>query len=121
MAKKIFIVEDDEAIRESLVELLETEGYEVFSAENGQDALEQLSSGTHLPALILLDLMMPIKDGYQFYEEKALNKKIADIPVVIMSADGDLKRKIEKLGISRYLKKPVDIEKVLSMVAEICN
>ncbi|HXH74136.1 MAG TPA: response regulator [Bacteriovoracaceae bacterium] len=121
MAKTIFIVEDDQAIRESLMELLETEGYEVFTAENGQDGLEQLSSCTRLPALILLDLMMPIKDGYQFYKEKALNNKIADIPVVIMSADGDIQRKIEKLGISRFLKKPVDIDEVLLMVAEICN
>lgn len=121
MAKIILIVEDDQAIRESLVELLEIEGYEVFSAENGQDGLEQLASCTHLPALILLDLMMPIMDGYQFCEEKALNEKITAIPVVIMSADGDIQHKIEKLDISCFIKKPVDIDEVLLLVAEICN
>ena len=120
MGKKIFVVEDDEDIRDSLIELLGGEGYEVTTAENGQIALDHLCSTPQLPDLILLDLMMPIKDGYQFCIEQALNSKIAQIPVIIMSAHGHIKEKRERINARAYLKKPVDIDEIIETVKRHC-
>jgi len=121
MKKKIFIVEDDEAIRESLIELLEGEGYEISAAEDGQVAIDHLQSMVELPNLILLDLMMPIKDGFQFCIEKEQNEKLSRIPVVIMSADGQIKEKQEQARASGYIRKPVDIDEILRAVRRHCN
>lgn len=112
----IYVIEDDEAIRESMIELLQSEGYRVLSASNGQVAIDYLSQAITLPDLILLDLMMPIKDGFQFCEEKALDPRIAHIPMIIMSADGHIEEKRKRAKVRDYLKKPVDIDEVLRVV-----
>ncbi|MBC7713535.1 MAG: response regulator, partial [Rhizobacter sp.] len=105
--KRILLVEDDQDIRETLIELLEGEGYEVFFAENGQVGLDKLSQSTILPNLILLDLMMPIKDGFQFCAEKDANPLIAHLPVVVMSADGHIRENQQRVNARAYLKKPL--------------
>ena len=120
MGKKIFVVEDDEDIRDLLIELLGAECYEVTTAENGQIALDHLCSTTVLPDLILLDLMMPIKDGYQFRTEQVLNSKIALIPVVVMSAHGHIKEEQKLINAKAYLKKPVDIDEIIETVRRHC-
>jgi CheY-like chemotaxis protein len=111
----ILLVEDDKYIRESLEELLIDEGYEVATAKNGVEAFEVLESG-RLPRVILLDLMMPIMDGFQFREKQLASLQFADIPVVAMSAYGDVGKNKEKLNVRAYLKKPVDIDDVLATV-----
>ena len=120
MNNKILIVEDDEPIRDSLIELLEFEGYQVLSTSNGQEALDCLMSLSKdgLPGLILLDLMMPVKDGYQFCLEKNNIITLSEIPVLIMSADNQIKEKQMETKAKDYIKKPFDIEKVLAMVKE---
>lgn len=115
--KKILLVEDDQDIRETLVELLQEEGYEVFFAENGQVGLDKLATLPNLPNLILLDLMMPIKDGFQFCLEKEANPKFAHIPVVVMSADGHIRENQQRVNACAYLKKPLDIYQVIDIVA----
>ena len=119
--KKILVVEDDDAIRESMLELLEGEGYLVSSAENGQIALDSLCAATELPDLILLDLMMPIKDGFQFCSEKALNEKIAKVPVIVMSAYGQIQEKQEKARAVAHIRKPFDIDHVIETVKRFCG
>ena len=118
--KKILLVEDDQDIRETLIELLEGEGYEVISAENGQVGLDKLDQATSLPNLILLDLMMPIKDGFQFCAEKDTNPKIAHLPVVVMSADGHIRENQKRVNVSAYLKKPLDIYEIINIVNKFC-
>ncbi len=118
--KKILLVEDDQDIRETLVELLQDEGYDVLFAENGQMGLEKLASVNELPNLILLDLMMPIKDGFQFCLEKEANSKISHIPVVVMSADGHIRENQQRVNASAYLKKPLDIYQVIDVVQRFC-
>ncbi len=118
--KRILLVEDDQDIRETLVELLQEEGYEVFFAENGQEGLDKLSTLPALPNLILLDLMMPIKDGFQFCLEKDANPKFTHIPVVVMSADGLIKENQQRVNACAYLKKPLDIYHVIDIVARYC-
>jgi CheY-like chemotaxis protein len=116
--KRVLIAEDDREIRESVAELLESEGYEVIPAENGRRALEVLRAGGEQPGLILLDLMMPELDGFQFRAEQRKDPSLAGIPVLLMSAGGDLAAKAGQLGAAGYLKKPfIDIESILETVA----
>ncbi|MBA2404859.1 MAG: response regulator [Bdellovibrionales bacterium] len=113
--KRIFIVEDDLHIRESLTEVLEIEGFNVFSAVNGQDALDKLRSGERAD-LILLDLMMPIKDGFQFKAEQEVDPKISHIPVIVMSANGNLSNNKDLGKVKDYLKKPIDLDALLETI-----
>lgn len=119
--KSILIVEDDQAIAESLQELLETEGYRVKLAANGHKALEFLRKTPTHPNLIVLDLMMPQMDGYQFLAEQEMDPKLSLIPVVLMTADGHIEAKTFKIGAKAYLNKPLDIDQVLAAVKNNCS
>ncbi len=120
MAKTIYVIEDDEPIRRSMIELFESEGYEVRTAENGQAALDFLCFAPTLPDLILLDFMMPVMDGVQFCAEKRMNEKIAKIPVILMSADVHIQQKQEKVHAVDFVKKPVDIDHLIMVVKKHC-
>jgi CheY-like chemotaxis protein len=118
VSKSIFVIEDDADIRDSMVEMLCDEGYQVGSAVNGRDALEKLRALSELPKVILLDLMMPEMDGYQFRAEQRRDEKLAAIPVVLMSAGGELDVKVKQLGAQGVLKKPFgDLEQILQTLA----
>ncbi len=116
MRKKILIVEDDACIREVMEEILESEGFEVSVAINGQEAIDNLRKTEDLPDLILLDLMMPVKDGIAFREEQKEDLRLCGIPVVLMTADGQIEAKKKKMDAMDFLKKPIDIDKFLEAV-----
>jgi CheY-like chemotaxis protein len=113
--KLILVVEDDKDIRSSVIEVLEDAGFQTCSAGNGAEALELLRKGP-VPDLILLDLMMPIMDGFSFREEQIKVAAWAAIPVVIMSADGNIMAKKERAGTAGYIKKPLDIVDLINTV-----
>lgn len=117
MAKRILVIEDDTSIRELLIELLESEGYEVSSASNGFEGLKYLEAN-HAPDLILIDLMMPVMDGYAFRNEQLKNTKWSDIPTVVMSAEANAKDKMKSYQITSFLSKPVELETILKTVAQ---
>ncbi|MGI5865828.1 MAG: response regulator [Myxococcales bacterium] len=129
----VLIVEDDYDIREVLTEVLQDEGYEVSGAANGREALDLLhrliAAGRSQdegnndvgPRLILLDLMMPVMSGWQFVAEQRQTPEIKDIPVVVVSADGNLQQKATSLGASGYLRKPIEIDALLNIVSRYCN
>jgi CheY-like chemotaxis protein len=104
--KRILIVEDAEPIAASMAELLHGEGYEVACAANGQEALQHLESAQPLPDLILLDLMMPLMDGYEFRAQQRRDPRLSNIPVLLMTAGGDIQAKARELEARGYLKKP---------------
>jgi CheY-like chemotaxis protein len=114
----ILIVEDDIDTREMLGRFLELEGYRVETAENGKLALERLGSGVDA-CVILLDLMMPVMDGWQFRQEQTRNAELADIPVIVVSAAG--RERIQKIDADAYLSKPVDLEELLGCVTQFCR
>jgi CheY-like chemotaxis protein len=116
MAKRILVVEDDTSIRELLVELLESEGYHVASAVNGLEGLKHLQSESN-PDLILIDLMMPVMDGYSFRTEQLKNPVWSKIPTVVMSAEANAKEKMKNFSITAFLSKPVELETILKTVA----
>ncbi|WP_437735538.1 response regulator [Sorangium sp. So ce1335] len=109
----IFVVEDDRGVSEALVEVLSDEGYEVMTAGNGAEALARLREAP-TPALIVLDLMMPVMDGYAFRAEQLRTPAIADIPVIVLTA-GAAPRATE-LGHVDILKKPIDLGALLDAV-----
>lgn len=120
MGKQVLIIEDSNDIQEILRQILELEGYSVLSALNGQEALDILQSSPQLPNMILLDLMMPIMDGFEFRKLQKMNPRFAGIPVVVITADGDIQAKKMRVGANDYLKKPVDIERLLDVVKQNC-
>ncbi len=110
----VLLVEDDKDIRDAVSALLESEGYTVLTAGNGKEALQVLEQGE--PCVVLLDLMMPVMSGWDFMNEVKKDKRLEDIPVVVVSAYSE--RKAE--GVRRVLKKPLDVPKLLAAVAEYC-
>lgn len=116
MKRKIFIVEDDADVRESLIMLLEAEGYDVGSAEDGLDAFNQLSVMQVLPHLIILDWMMPRMDGAQFYQKKKDFPHIEQIPLILLTADGRVQEKSELIKASVGLAKPIEVDTLLSAI-----
>lgn len=110
---RVLVVDDDEDIRDMLKLLLETEGYEVAGACDGQDALRQLADGLD-PALLLVDLMMPLMDGEQLM--RALQRSPwADMPAVILSGHEAAARMAARLGADMVLTKPIEIEELLEV------
>jgi CheY-like chemotaxis protein len=114
----VLIVEDDLDTREMLGRFLELEGYKVETAENGKRALERLGSGVGA-CVILLDLMMPVMDGWQFRQEQIRDASLADIPVIVVSAAG--RERLERIHANAYLSKPVDLDELLGCVTQFCR
>jgi CheY-like chemotaxis protein len=112
--RPILVVEDDDATRQAVCLLLQGEGFSVAVACNGREALDQLRSGLR-PRLILLDLAMPVLDGYAFRAEHLRDTELQDIPVVICSAVADPQR-AAPLRPAALLSKPVEFARLVSAV-----
>ena len=112
----VLIVEDEPDALEALGDLLESHGYSVIGARNGAEAL-QLLGRSPLPRLIVLDLLMPTMDGWEFRLRQKKDPRIADIPVVVVSASSAAK----PIDADTVLRKPVDIDRLLQTVARHCN
>jgi len=117
-APTVFIVEDDPDTREMLGKFLELEGFHVETAANGRQALDRLSGGLKA-SVIVLDLMMPIMDGWQFRREQVRNSALASIPVIVVSAAG--KERLANIEANSYLTKPIDLEELLREVSIFCS
>lgn len=115
--RPVLVVDDDPDIRETLRFVLEDAGYQVYSAENGQEALEVLANTKPLPGLILLDLMMPIMSGDEMLKALKSVHALAEIPVTIVTASG---APMPPLA-SGLLKKPVDLDVLLRIVERSCG
>jgi CheY-like chemotaxis protein len=116
----ILLVEDDLDIRIDLADLLRTEGYEVATASNGQEALDWLRGGNQA-SLILLDLMMPVMNGWDFRARQLEEPDLGAIPVVLLSGAGDVARHAMALKTAGYLIKPLRLDSLLRMVARLCG
>jgi CheY-like chemotaxis protein len=114
----ILVVDDDAPIREAFEEVLVDEGYAVRCAANGREALQILRDAPGEAQLILLDLMMPVMNGWDFRAEQQRDPALAGIPVVVVSADREVRTKIADLAIDHYLVKPVDLDHLLAVVRQ---
>jgi DNA-binding NtrC family response regulator len=121
MAKKgkIVVCDDEELIRWSLTEHLRGEGYEVFEADNGVTCLEVVSRVN--PALLLLDLRMPERDGLGVLRE--LREGGSELPVIVLTALGSIEPAIEatRLGASAYLSKPFHLDRVSEAIGRVLS
>jgi two-component system alkaline phosphatase synthesis response regulator PhoP len=115
-AGEIMIVEDDLGVREALTDLLRGEGYRVSGLSNGRDAMAELRSRVVVPGLMIVDLLMPIMDGRELCATLRLHPALARIPVVVMSADAHLRHHAGSLEAAAFLKKPLDIPKLLATI-----
>jgi len=116
MPEKIFIVDDNMVNRKLLAAILKKEGYELLEAVNGGEAVALALK--EQPDLILLDIMMPVKDGYQVCRELKADKRTSSIPIIFLSAKTQVEDKIKglDLGGSDYVTKPFDRGEVLARV-----
>lgn len=117
MRKRILVVEDDYDIRETMAELLSETGYDVRTAENGEVALQVLRDSGPAPQLIILDLRMPVMDGYAFRRQQERDSRFGTIPVVLMSANEHIAEERLRTGAKDYVKKPVDVKRLQTVVA----
>ena len=114
--RKVLVVEDDVDVRETLAELLQGEGYSVETAGDGRAALEWLSHG-EVPCIMLLDLMMPIMNGWEVLEQVRQDAQLADLPIAVITAVARQKPD----GADELLSKPVNIERLLDVVQRHCG
>src|SRR5260370_16459728 len=117
--KSILVVEDDAATRDAVALVLEDEGYSVTGVANGQEALLHLRQ-TAPPNLILLDLMMPVMNGWEFRKQQTQDPALKSIPVLVISADRAVPQNAAALGAKDYLLKPIDLDKLLEAVQDCC-
>jgi CheY-like chemotaxis protein len=118
-SKSILVIEDDPATRDAVAIVLQDEGYAVTGVANGQEALLHLRR-TAPPDLILLDLMMPVMNGWEFRKQQTKEPALKSIPVMIVSADAGVPQKAAALGAVDYLIKPIDLDKLLAAVQRCC-
>jgi CheY-like chemotaxis protein len=116
-SRKILIVEDDEQARDTLAAVLEEAGYTVDCAANGQEALNHLAQAP-APCLVLLDLLMPVMNGWEFVRIARDNPALAPIPIIVLSA---IYNSGAPLGIAAFLTKPLLIPELLEAVARHCR
>lgn len=112
----ILVVEDDDDVRDGIRDILEEQGYRVWTAANGREALERL--GVLAPQLILLDLMMPVMNGLEFLSILRQHNTLSDTPVIVVSA---WSREAQSIAAQGFLAKPVDLDTLLSMIERFCS
>ena len=116
--RQVLVVEDDRDTREMLERFLELEGFAVRTADNGEAALASLQRDGR-PSIILLDLMMPVMNGWQFREAQRQQPHLADIPVVVVSAAG-ASTQLPPIHADAWLPKPVDFDRLLDTIGTLC-
>jgi CheY-like chemotaxis protein len=120
MPATVLVVDDDEPLRASIADVLEDEGYVVRHAANGAQALAELAA-SDAPSLILLDLRMPVMDGFEFRARQLQDARIARIPVIAFTADASVETSMDGADFALELKKPLRLEDLLRAVEACCR
>jgi CheY-like chemotaxis protein len=114
----VLIVEDDEDLREMMAQLLMLEGFDAATVANGREALEYLHHARK-PDVILLDLMMPVMDGWEFRRQQQADPELAPVPVIVLSALDQARA--ANVEATAFLKKPLDFDRLLDLVRTYCR
>ncbi len=114
--RTVMVIDDDDAIREALEDVLGDEGYEVIGAADGQQALELLH-GDNRPSAILVDLWMPVMDGWKFLDTLLADPRLSRIPLVVLTAARD--QRARDLCVAEVLTKPVQLHQVLGVLKRL--
>lgn len=121
MNRRVMIVEDDRDVLESMAEVLEDCDYQVIRATHGADALKLLRELAEKPCVILLDIMMPVMDAWQFRAEQQTDPDLNQVPIVILSAHARAQEAAAEMRAAAALEKPVRLDTLLSTVARFCE
>jgi CheY-like chemotaxis protein len=121
MASTILLIEDDRDICEIVEQVLADEGYETIAVANGAEGLARLRALAAPPAVILLDLMLPVMDAWQFRAEQRADERLAGIPVVIFSANPKIGEHADSLGAAAVIRKPPNLEELLEVLARFAG
>jgi CheY-like chemotaxis protein len=117
---RVLIVDDDYAVLDAIKDVLEDEGHEVSLAANGLEALKELRRKDQV-CLILLDLMMPVMNGWEFRQQQLEDRELAGIPTVIVTAHNRPVENARELRVKHVIVKPVNPDLLISMVNEYCH
>ena len=119
MGSTVLVVEDDHDAREAICEILSIEGHAAIPVRNGQEAMERLEGGLR-PCLIVLDMLMPEMDGWQFRRAQKANEALSRIPVVVVSGVKAARNSALQGGAVAFLPKPVSPDALLNAVSRAC-
>lgn len=115
--KNVLVIDDDDAVLETIGEILESRGYAPIFAKDGAEALKVLEGEPEPPCLILLDMMMPGMNGWQFLDQQRASSKFSKIPVIICSAFSETARSVRDAPI---LDKPIELGSLMKAVHAFC-
>jgi DNA-binding response OmpR family regulator len=113
----ILVIDDDPAILATVRDILEDEGYSVLTAGDGAEGLAVIERIR--PGLVLLDMRMPVLDGWGF--ARTLRERAISLPIIVMTAAQDARQWAYEVGATRYLAKPFDLDELLAAVALVCK
>jgi CheY-like chemotaxis protein len=119
MSRTVLIVEDNDDIRQLLCLGLKLHGYRTFAAANGREALDLLTQ-IERPCLIVLDLMMPVMNGWEFRARILADPQLTAVPVLIISADGLIDQRAADLGAVSFLRKPIELAQLIEEAQRYC-
>jgi CheY-like chemotaxis protein len=117
---RVLVVDDDDDIRESLMDYLRDHGYDALGAADGREALQMLGAANEPPCVIVLDLMMPVMDGWTFREEQLRRPSLSGIPVIVTSAYRQTADPTEQFRKVPHLPKPLNLNALLTLVGQYC-
>ena len=118
--ERVLVVEDNPEVREAIVDLLDDSGYQTSTAANGREAIDRLLAGER-PNVILLDLMMPVMDGFQFRAAQRAEPELMNIPIVVLSAHINACRVAQVLGAAAGLQKPFKMTELVETLDRVCG
>lgn len=113
----VLVVDDDAEIRQAIAEVLDDEGYAVLLAANGKEALDLIAAGQR-PDVILLDVMMPVMDGWHFLSARLKHPDLIEVPIIIISAGQEAEREARKVGVFEVAKKPLHVDDLIHRIEE---
>ena len=114
---RVLVVDDDPDMRHAIHEVLQDQGFLVETASDGRQALERARDAA--PSLVILDITLPIIDGYAVADE--LRERFSGLPILAITADGRAPQKARRVGAYAYLRKPFELDDLLTMVARGLN
>jgi CheY-like chemotaxis protein len=117
----VMVVEDDNDVRESLAEVLADHEYEALPAANGREALDRLRAAPVRPCVILLDIMMPVMDGFEFRTQQLADAALSSIPVIVLTAHADAAQAASDMHAIGALRKPVHLDVLLEAIDRVCR
>jgi CheY-like chemotaxis protein len=113
---KVLVVDDDDDLCATLASVLKDYGHDVLCAPNGREALDMLRASSPLPDVILLDLMMPVMNGWEFRGIQKKDPQLSSIPVVLITATGAARERTGLMGVEEILLKPVHLDQLLGVI-----